>query len=198
MHAARRADITGLVLAGGQGRRMGGNDKGWVNFRGRPLVEHAIARLQPQVATLMISANRNLQRYRALGYPVLVDDDGGLDPFPGPLAGWLTALRACKTPWLASVPCDAPFIDDELVARLANALASSRAAVAHVGERMEPMFCLLHIDLIDDLAQALANGERSAETFLRSVAAAPAEFLHSPAFANLNSPADIRAHGQSH
>lgn len=197
MQVPRREDITGLVLAGGAARRMGGRDKGWIEFRGRPLVEHVIARMRPQVATLMISANRSLERYRALGLPVLVDDDGGVEPFPGPLAGWLTALRACKTPWIACAPCDAPFLDLSLVARLADSLGASRAAAAYVGERMEPMFCLLHVDLVDELAQALGHGQRCAEAWLRGVGAAPAEFLHSPAFTNVNSIDDLRAHEEA-
>jgi len=194
MHAPTPDHITGLVLAGGRATRMGGIDKGLVEFDGRALIERAIARLRPQVAEMLISANRSLDRYRAFGFPVLLDADEGLEPFPGPLAGMLAGLRAARTPWLAVVPCDAPFLPTDLVSRLADGLAGSRAAVACVGERIEPLFCLLHVDLADDLAAALAHGERRAEAWLRGVGAAPALFLVSESFANLNTLPDLHAH----
>lgn len=186
MQRPARDDITGLVLAGGRATRMGGLDKGLVAFGGRPLIERAIERLRPQVAAVMISANRNLDRYRALGLPVLLDAEEGLEPFPGPLAGMLAGLRALKTRWLAVVPCDAPFLPTDLVAHLADSLAGSRAAVAYLGDRIEPVFCLLNRDLADDLALALAHGERRAEAWLRGVGAAPAEFLLAEGFTNFN------------
>lgn len=193
MQPPARDDITGLVLAGGRATRMGGVDKGLVEFGGRTLVERVIDRLRPQVAGLMISANRNIERYRAFGRPVLLDADEGLEPFPGPLAGMLAGLRAAPTPWVATVPCDAPFLPVDLVSRLAAALAGSRAAVASVGDLMEPVFCLLHADLADDLAASLAHGERRTESWLRSVGAAPAVFLLPESFANLNTLQELRA-----
>lgn len=193
MHPPSRDDITGLVLAGGRAMRMGGIDKGLVEFGGRTLVARVIERLRPQVAGMMISANRNVERYRAFGFPVLLDADEGLEPFPGPLAGMLAGLRAAPTPWVAAVPCDAPFLPVDLVSRLADALAGSRAAVACVGDRMEPVFCLLHADLADDLAALLAHGERRTESWLRSVGAAPAVFLVPESFANLNTLQELRA-----
>lgn len=195
VRAPSRDDITGLVLAGGRATRMGGSDKGLVEFGGRTLVERVLERLRPQVASLLISANRNVERYRALGAcPVLLDADDGLEPFPGPLAGMLAGLRAARTPWVAVVPCDAPFLPADLVCHLADALAGSRAAVAYGGPKIEPLFCLLNVDLADDLAAALAHGERRAEGWLRGVAAAPAVFPLPEAFANLNTLAELRAH----
>lgn len=193
MHPPSRDDITGLVLAGGRATRMGGVDKGLVEFGGRTLVERVIDRLRPQVAGMMISANRNIERYRAFGCPVLLDADEGLEPFPGPLAGMLAGLRAAPTPWVATVPCDAPFLPVDLVSRLAASLAGSRAAVASVGDLMEPVFCLLHADLADDLAASLAHGERRTESWLRSVGVAPAVFLLPESFANLNTLQELRA-----
>lgn len=193
MHAPRREDITGLVLAGGRGVRMGGLDKGLVRFGEATLVERVIERIRPQVGALMISANRNIDAYRALGHPVLLDAADGLEPFPGPLAGLLAGLRATVTPWLAAVPCDAPFLPLDLVRRLVAALGSSAAAMASVGDRAEPVFCLLHVGLADDLAAALANGERRAETWLRGIGAAPAVFLQPQDFANLNTLQELRA-----
>lgn len=193
MHIPNREEITGLVLAGGRGSRMGGIDKGLVEFNGRTLVERVIGRLRPQVDSLMISANRNVDAYRAFGFPVLLDAADGLEAFPGPLAGLLAGLRAASTAWLASVPCDAPFLPLDLVNRLVASLAGSRAAMACVGDRAEPVFCLVHVDLAGDLASALANGERRAEAWLRSVGAAPAVFLQAEQFANLNTLQELRS-----
>jgi molybdenum cofactor guanylyltransferase len=185
-------EITGLVLAGGRGTRMGGVDKGLVEVEGRTLVERVIERLRPQVGPMLISANRNLDRYRAFGYPVLLDAEEGLEPFPGPLAGMLAGLRAATTPWIATAPCDAPFLPADLVTHLVEALAGARAAVAYVGDTIQPVFCLLHVDLADDLAGALAHGERRVEAWLRGIGAAPALFLLAESFANFNTLRELR------
>jgi len=177
---------------------MGGVDKGLVEFGGRPLVARVIERLRPQVGSLMISANRNLDAYRTFGFPVLLDAQDGLEPFPGPLAGLLAGLRAAKTRWLAAVPCDAPFLPSDLVTRLAASLGTSRAAMASVGDRVEPVFCLVHVELAEDLSAALKNGERRAEAWLRGVGAAPAVFLQTEQFANLNTLQELRARDVRH
>ncbi len=122
MIAAR--DITGLVLAGGQDTRMEGVDKGLLPLAGRPLAWHALERLRPQVGTLAISANRNLQDYRGLGVPVWPDLEMGRAAFPGPLGGVLAGLSACPTEWLMVVPCDASFFPQDLVARLAAGITA--------------------------------------------------------------------------
>ena len=114
-----RADITGLILAGGRGSRMGGVDKGLQNFHGIPLAQHALRRLAPQVGHLMLNANRNLDAYRAMGAPVWGDE---VPDFPGPLAGMLAGLRHCETPYLVTAPCDTPYFPDDLTARLAREL----------------------------------------------------------------------------
>ena len=194
MHTPSHDEITGLILAGGQASRMGGVDKGLVELGDRTLVERVIERLRPQVAGLLVSANRNVDRYRGLGFTVVLDaDDDLLEPFPGPLAGILAGLRASPTPWLAVTPCDAPFLPLDLVKHLADALGGARAAVAFVGETIEPMFCLLHTELADDLASSLARGERRAENWLRVVGAVPAVFLLTEPFANLNTLQELRA-----
>jgi molybdopterin-guanine dinucleotide biosynthesis protein A len=193
VHTPTRDDITGLVLAGGRATRMGGIDKGLVEFGGNALVERVINRLRPQVGEVLISANRHLDRYRAFGYPVLLDAEDSLEPFAGPLAGMLSGLHAARTTWLAVVPCDAPFLPAELVAGLVFSLGTARAAVAFAGGQIEPMFCLLHVDLAADLAAALAHGERRAEGWLRGIGAAPAHFAMAESFANLNTLQDLRA-----
>ena len=168
------AQITGLILAGGEGRRMGGQDKGLLPLQGRPLAAHALERLAPQVASVLLSANRHAEAYAALGVPVLADDPPG---FLGPLAGLLTGLRAAGTDWLLSVPCDSPAVVPDLAARLRAALeAAPTALVALVegpdeergGWRLHPAFALMHRSLAAPLAQALASGERRLGQWLMS------------------------------
>jgi molybdopterin-guanine dinucleotide biosynthesis protein A len=202
-----RAEISGLVLAGGRGQRFGGADKGWIDYDGRALIEIACERLRPQVSALLISANRHLDRYAALA-PV-VRDDAGVDvpapastdprsspapvPFDGPLAGILAALASCRTPWLAVVPCDAPRFPLDLVPRLAAAVGDAAAACACADGRVQPLFALLHRRLHGALAGALARGERRVLAWLDAVEAVHVDFADAAAFANLNTPAELAA-----
>lgn len=163
----RTHDITGLVLAGGRGSRMGGVDKGLQGFHGRPLALHTLLRLQPQVGRMMISANRNLPDYAAFGAPVWPD---GLAGYAGPLAGFLVGLEHCETPWLLTVPCDTPRFPVDLAARLAIAAQAQNTdiamALAPDSEapgtplRPQPVFCLLRASLHDSLAHYIADGGR--------------------------------------
>ena len=190
-----REAITGLVLAGGRGQRLGGVDKGLQDWHGQPLVDHAIARLAPQVREVMISANRNAADYARRATRVLADASGD---FPGPLAGVLAGLRAATTPWLAVVPCDAPRLPTDLVARLAAGLGERAGAVVQrdlgvAGTRLEPVCCLLSTSLADELAGHLADGGRKVEAWL-SRHAAPVRFDRPEdvaAFANINTPDDL-------
>lgn len=186
-----RVPVAGVILAGGRGRRMGGQDKGWVDWQGRPLIERALARLQPQVDSVIISANRNLDRYRALGHPVAQDDQGRFGAYAGPLAGMLAALELCPLDWAVCVPCDAPALPADLVARLLAASAGSGApALAVSGGRRQPVFCLLPRALAPRLAQALAAGEHRPTVFLESAGAREVLFEDAAAFANINAGAD--------
>jgi molybdopterin-guanine dinucleotide biosynthesis protein A len=177
-------DITGLVLAGGRGSRMGGVDKGLQPFGGTPLARHALARLRPQVGALAVNANRHLDQYLFMGEPVWPDAD---TLFAGPLAGLLAGLTRSRTPWLATVPCDSPRFPRDLVRRLAEAAIASDTPIAMAassagrGPVIEPVFCLVHTDLRDDLAEALAGGVRA----LREWAG-----HHSPALAVFDQPGD--------
>jgi len=181
--------VTGLVLAGGQGRRMQGADKGWVYWHGRPLIEHVLARLRPQVDALLISANRNLPRYRALGYAVVEDDHTRLGAYSGPLAGIYAGLQGVRTPWLAVVPCDAPALPLDLVGRLlAAARAAQAPAVAVCAQRREPVFCLLPRSAAASLAAALQAGVRRPADFLAAAGAVEVCFDDAAAFLNLNLP----------
>lgn len=182
--------VTGLILAGGAGRRMGGTDKGLLPYRGRPLVAHAIERLAPQVDALLISANRNLEAYAAFGHPLVGD---ALPEYPGPLAGLAAGLAACATEWLACVPCDCPALPPDLVARLLAAAEAQRAplAVAVTAEGMQPTFQLCRRELLPALEAWLAAGERRAGLWCRQQNAAEAYFDDPAAFANFNHPEEL-------
>lgn len=192
------AAVAGVILAGGRGTRMGGADKGWVTWDGRPLVEQVLEHLQPQVAELIINANRNLERYRGLGHPVVEDEHARHGPFAGPLAGMLAGLRRTALPWVVVVPCDAPALPADLVTRLL-AGAGADPALAVCGGRRQPVFCLLPRRLIGPLEAALAAGERRPSDFLASVGAREVRFDDAAAFANINTAdtdaADPLRHG---
>lgn len=189
-----RVHITGLVLAGGRGSRMGGADKGLQLLHGRPLALHAIERLRPQVGPLWVNANRNAGAYAALGVPVCADTVAGQ---PGPLAGFLAGLVVCSTPWLAVVPCDVPRFPADLVARLGGALQAAGAELAiavtdESGERRaHPVFCLLSATLRDDLAAALARDERRVQQWIRRHRCAEVVF-DAATLANANTGEDLR------
>lgn len=187
--------ITALVLAGGAGKRIGGQDKGLILYRGRPLIANVLERLEPQVGHLLISANRNLVRYQGFGWPVIEDGDGGQQ---GPLAGLARGLEVARTPWLLSVPCDGPCLPPDLATTLAGALASEGAeiAVANDGERRHYTYALMATSLVGDLQRRLAAGERRLGRWLERHRLADADFSGRPgAFRNLNHPADFLSAG---
>ncbi len=188
-----RQDITGVVLAGGRGSRMGGEDKGLVALNARPMIAHVIARLRPQVGEMLISANRNQERYAALGFRVMPDLVGG---YQGPLAGMASALQAATTPYVVTVPCDSPLIGVDLVHRLGAALVREDAdvAVAHDGERTHPVFLMLKRSLLPSLLAFLESGERKIDLWFARHRVALADFHDCPeAFVNVNSPDEHRA-----
>ena len=162
-------DITGLVLAGGRGSRMGGVDKGLQTFNGIPLALHTLLRLQPQVGEMMVNANRNLAAYEAFGAPVWPDV---LADYAGPLAGFLTGLERCETPLLLTVPCDTPLFPLDLARRLADALARDDAEIAMAAAREEdgklraqPVFCLLRTGLLESLVAFTHGGGRKIDAW---------------------------------
>lgn len=156
--------MTGVVLAGGRGRRMGGVDKGWMELGGRPLVVHVLQRFAPQVSEVVISANRNLERYAGLGHAVVIDEAPG---FSGPLAGLLAALCHARFELVCTVPCDSPLVPLDLVVRLRNALQEGEAdvAVARTAYRIHPMFALYRRALRANLREYLAGGERMVQAW---------------------------------
>ena len=152
-------EVTGVVLAGGQGSRMGGVDKGLQPFLGRPMVAHAVERLAPQVDELLINANRNPEAYAALGHRVIADE---IEGFAGPLAGFERGLAHARGALVVTVPCDSPFLPADLVARLRSALERDNAelAVAKTGTQAHPVFCLMRRALHASLRDFLAGGQR--------------------------------------
>jgi molybdopterin-guanine dinucleotide biosynthesis protein A len=188
-------DITGLILAGGNGSRMNHADKGLMPFQGMTMVEHVMQRLSPQVGRLMISANRNQEIYQAFGVPVHSDETRG---FAGPLAGIQAGLMHCGTLYMATAPCDSPFLPPDLVARLANALIAegADAAVAQTmgdgKQRMQPVFCMLKTSLLPSLTRFLQDGRRKAEAWHATLSIARVDFSDTDAFRNINTPEDLR------
>ncbi|ACL73210.1 molybdenum cofactor guanylyltransferase MobA [Thioalkalivibrio sulfidiphilus] len=189
------SDITGAILAGGRGMRMGGEDKGLLLLNGRPLVEHVIERLRPQVSSLLVNANRNRTDYEAFGYPVVSDHH---DEYPGPLAGMAAVLRHADTDWVQCVPCDTPALPTCLVQRLTDALSNAPEALIalpHDGERMQPLFALLHRSLLPELDADIAAGRLAVGRWMRDHAHVEVDFSDYPeAFANLNTPEELAAH----
>jgi molybdenum cofactor guanylyltransferase len=194
-------DITGLILAGGRGVRMGGVDKGLQTLGGQPLAKLAVERLRPQVGQLAINANRHLDTYWAWGVPVWPDGSESGE-FAGPLAGFLTGLKRCETPYLCTVPCDTPLFPSDLVERLAHGLQEGGAdlamAMAPEGEgrlRSQPVFCLMKLELRDDLSRFMAEGGRKIDAWtgrLRTVLVPFSRPEDVEAFININTLQDLR------
>jgi molybdopterin-guanine dinucleotide biosynthesis protein A len=190
-----RDAVTGVVLAGGQGRRMGGVDKGLVELRGRPLVSWVIERLAPQTGSLIINANQNVERYAAFGYPVVRD---ALEGFAGPLAGLHAALGAATGDWLVTAPCDSPFLPLDLVARLcaAAALDDATLAVARTFDQPHPVFALVRRDVHAHLERFLANGGRKIDAWYATLRVTEVPFDdEADAFRNINTIAELAAAG---
>ncbi len=186
--------ITGVVLAGGRGARMGGLDKGLQLYGGMPLAQHGLRRLQAQVGAVLINANRNLAQYRGFGAPVVTDS---VPDFAGPLAGFIAALEHCQTPYLVTVPCDTPQFPTDLVARLAQGLSDAGAEIA-MASAMEPaadgtpawyrqpVFCLLKVALLPDLRRFVAEGGRKIGAWTAQQHTVQVAFDEPGAFANAN------------
>lgn len=195
MNAIEREDITGLVLAGGRGSRMGGVDKGLQIHRGMPLALHALLRLRPQVGPVMISANRNLQAYEAMAVPVWPDS---IDGYAGPLAGLLTGMQHAETPWLVTVPCDTPEFPIDFVAHLSAAALEQGADIATVATReggrlrSQPVFCLLRTSLIESLLGFLQAGERKFDKWTAQHRVVEVVFDEAQAFFNANTEDELK------
>ena len=185
--------ITGLVLAGGRGSRMGEVDKGLQQFRGKPMVAHVLERLTPQVDETIINANRNVDLYAAFGYRVVPDVIAG---FAGPLAGLHIGMRSASTRLIVTSPCDSPFLPLNLVARLHHALVAEHAdlAVAKTFDQAHPVFCLTKTELEPHLRAFLESGQRKIDKWYATLQVVEVAFDDNvDAFANINTAEELRA-----
>jgi molybdopterin-guanine dinucleotide biosynthesis protein A len=188
--------ITGLILAGGRGRRMGGVDKGLQLLNGRAMVDWVQERLAPQVNELLINANQNLDAYAKFGVPVLADR---IDGFAGPLAGLHRGLEAAANPYVVTVPCDSPFLPRDLVQRLYAGLKSAGAqlAVARTGDQPHPVFCLCERALRPHLNAFLQAGGRKIDAWYATLKITEVMFDdEAEAFSNINTPEELLAFEQ--
>ncbi|HSN22015.1 MAG TPA: molybdenum cofactor guanylyltransferase MobA [Usitatibacter sp.] len=186
-----KIEVTGLVLAGGQGSRMGGIDKGLQSFRGKPMVAHALERFAPQVDEVLINANRNVAEYERFGHRVISDEIAG---FAGPLAGFERGLAHASGTLVATVPCDSPFLPADLVARLRAALDAARAdlAVAKTGAQAHPVFCLMRRSVHGSLREFLASGQRKIDRWYAALSVVEVPFDdEADAFLNINTREEL-------
>jgi molybdenum cofactor guanylyltransferase len=186
------AAVTGVVLAGGQGRRMGNVDKGLQGLRGKPMVQWVIERFGPQVDELLINANQSLERYAAFGYRVIPD---AIQGYAGPLAGLHRGLSDARHDLIATVPCDSPFLPHDLVSRLRAALAEHDAmlAVARTGDQPHPVFCLCRKSVLPGLTAFLAGGGRKIDAWYAALKITEVGFDdEAQAFSNINTARELR------
>ena len=191
MEKVPQISVTGLLLAGGRARRMGGNDKGLLPLNGRPLAAWGLERLAPQVDELLISANRNQAQYEELGAAVISDS---IDGFVGPLAGFVAGLQQAKNQWVVTAPCDSPFLAEDYVERMIATMSkqSVDAVVAHDGNRLQPVFILINCRLREGLFQFLESDQRKIDLWLGQTNWCMTDFSDCPdMFLNANTPEEL-------
>jgi molybdenum cofactor guanylyltransferase len=182
--------VSGIVLAGGQGRRMGGVDKGLQPLRGKPMAAWVLARLAPQVDEIIVNANQNLEAYARFGHRVVPDAIGG---FAGPLAGLHAGLCAVQHPLAVTVPCDSPFLPADLVARLRDALRANDLAVAKTGDQPHPVFSLVRSAVRAHLEQFLSSGGRKIDAWYATLKVVEVAFDdEAAAFRNINTREELK------
>lgn len=182
--------VSGIVLAGGQGRRMGGVDKGLQLLRGKPMIEWALERLAPQVSEIIVNANQNLQFYGNYGHRVVPDEITG---FAGPLAGLHAGLKAASNPLVVTVPCDSPFLPFDLVSRLQKSLGENDLAVAKTGDQPHPVFALMKSRVRESLEAFLAAGGRKIDAWYAALKVVEVSFDdEADAFRNINTLDELR------
>jgi molybdopterin-guanine dinucleotide biosynthesis protein A len=182
--------VSGIVLAGGQGRRMGGVDKGLQLLRGKPMIEWVLERLAPQVSELIVNANQNLEIYEKYGHRVVPDEIAG---FAGPLAGLHAGLKAASNPLVVTVPCDSPFLPEDLVRRLSAFLKNHDLAVAKTGDQPHPVFALMKRQVRENLEAFLAAGGRKIDAWYAALKVVEVSFDdEADAFRNINTLDELR------
>jgi molybdopterin-guanine dinucleotide biosynthesis protein A len=184
-------NITGIILAGGQARRMGGQDKGLISLAGKPMIEYVIKSIEPQVDTIIINANRNQSLYEKYGFPVVADQ---IEGYCGPLAGMASGLEHATTPFVVTVPCDSPFIPDDLVHKLYSTLQHENAEICTIRSngRLQPVFTLMKSELFNSILEFLNNGERKIDKWFDKHRLAIADFSDQPdTFININSTEEL-------
>jgi molybdopterin-guanine dinucleotide biosynthesis protein A len=188
--------ITGLILAGGRAQRMGGIDKGLILFLGKPLIESAISRLQAQVGPILINAHRNISTYAAYGYPVVLDET---PDFSGPLAGFSAGLKACKTPYMLTSPCDSPLLPLDLASQLASEMESGDFELVYASSQeadgkvwAQPVFCLMRIDVLQSLERFLQKGDFKIDRWFKELRSGTVIFNDAQVFANVNTPEELQ------
>ncbi len=190
-------NVTGMILAGGKARRMGGQDKGLIDINGQAMIQYVLDVLKPQVNEILINANRNITAYKKFGYPVISDQ---LEDYQGPLAGFAAAMEASKTDYICTCPCDGPLIAQDLVTRLSSAMDSSNTniptaeveiAVAHDGQRLQPVYALISCSLQQSLLDYLSSGERKIDRWYAQHNYKAVDFSDKQdCFININTPED--------
>jgi molybdenum cofactor guanylyltransferase len=192
-----KTDITAVILAGGQGRRMGGRDKGLLEFDGRPMIEILIERLKDQQLDILINANRNQATYESYGYPVIGDE---LEDYQGPLAGFASAMASVTSRYILTLPCDSPMLANNFADRFIETQdrEKSPVCVAHDGERLQPVYALIDTRLLDDLKLFLDSGERKIDRWYAQHNYAQVDFSDDTVmFQNINTPEDQQRMQQS-
>ena len=183
--------VTGIVLAGGQGRRMGGVDKGLEPLHGKPMIAAVLARLAPQVDEILINANQNLDVYARFGHRVIPDAIGG---FAGPLAGLHACLGEAKHDLVLTVPCDSPFLPSDLFFRLKKELANNDLAVAKTGDQAHPVFSLVRVSVLNHLSNFLSGGGRKIDHWYSTLRVVEVQFDdEADAFRNINTREELRS-----
>ncbi len=183
---SKSVSVTAVILAGGRARRMGGVDKGLVEMNGQPMITQVIQRIKPQTDHILINANRNIAEYEKLGYPVISDS---LSDFQGPLAGFLAAMQSCDTDYIATLPCDGPLLPTDMIERMVTGLSQNRnpIAVAHDGQRLQPVHALISCGLEQSLLQFLQAGDRKIDLWYAQHNYSTTDFSDSPeTFLNIN------------
>ncbi len=191
MNTVYNENVTGMILAGGKARRMGGIDKGLIKINGQAMIQYVLDVLKPQVKQILINANRNVSEYKKFGYPVISDQ---LEDFQGPLAGIAASMEVAKTKYICTCPCDGPLIARDLISRLFSEVSKTndiKIAVAHDGKRLQPVYALIDCELLTNLIDYLKSGERKIDRWYTQHNFKAVDFSdRQDCFININTPED--------